>query len=351
MKVKLPGDRKERSDAKAIAGLGVERSKQAFRALYRAVVKIETGRAMPTSDDEDVMENFAVEMAQAMTIADTYGRARTLHEMRLRAPDVAGDHSKQFRALIEGNYAAVFAGIDDVLEDLHVDAYDLPEPPADTPESLAGWMELPFDEAVSTILEREPELAQGFIAAANAYNHHGFALARATSINIAREVQAALTSGLREGRSPEAVARDLVDKDDGFDDAYMRVVAMTNFASAYSAGRERQMRAPEVAGAVLAHVVKSALLPTTRPNHRACHNFVASPDDQLWHSLSPLLGYNCYCRKRPIFRAEAAQLGLVLDRNGNLPAATRPDGAEPDSNAFGKRSDLRFYDSGGGVIR
>jgi hypothetical protein len=126
---------------------------------------------------------------------------------------------------------------------------------------------------------------------------------------------------------------------------------MTNFASAYTAGREQQMRAPAVKNAIVAHIFKSALLPSTRENHKACHNFMADPDDPQWHSISPLLGYNCYCRKRPIFTFEAAKHGIVLGPDGKMPPASRPEGGEPDSNYFGKRSDIRFYSSTGGIIQ
>lgn len=351
-KVKLPGDKRERSDAKSIAGVANARVQNSFRAMYSFVVKLEMGKRRPSQKDEESVENFAVEMAQAMTMADTYGRMRTLHEMRRRAPQVAGEHSLQFRALVEGHFAAVFAGMDDnvTMEDLHVDINNLPEPPADAPENIAGWIELPFDEAIAAIMDREPVLAQGFAAAARAYNKHSFALARATAINISREVRNGLAQALKDGKSADAAGRELLDRSDGFDDAYMRTVAMTNFASAYTAGREQQMRAPAVKDAIIAHVFKSALLPSTRANHKACHNFIADPDDPQWHSLSPLLGYNCYCRKRPIFTFEAAKHGLVLDHTGRLPAARRPEGAEPDSNHFGKRSDLRFYSSTGGIV-
>lgn len=350
--VKLPGDKREKADAKAVAGAANRRVQNSFRALYSFIVKLEVGQRRVSAKEEESVENFAVQMAQAMTMADTYGRMRTLHEMRLRAPQVAGEHSSKFRALAEGNFAAVFAGIDDAgtLEDLHVDVSEIPEPPADAPENIAGWIELPFDEAVAAIMDREPVLADGFMAAARAYNRHSFALARATSINIAREVRNALASGIREGKAADVVGKELVDKFDGFDDNYMRTVAMTNFASAYTAGREQQMRSPAVKNAIVAHIFKSALLPSTRANHRACHNFIAGPDDPQWHSLSPLLGYNCYCRKRPIFMFEAAQHGIVLDADGRMPPAKRPDGAEPDSNNFGKRSDLRFYNNAGGIV-
>jgi hypothetical protein len=344
-KVKLPGDKRERNDAKAIAGVANARVQASFRALYSFIVKLEVGKRRPTQKEEEAVENFAVQMAQSMTMADTYGRMRTLHEMRRRAPQVAGEHSLAFRKLTETTFAAVFAGVEDeqTLEDLHVDVSELPPPPEDTPENVAGWIELPFPEAVAAIMDREPVLADGFAAAARAYNKHSFALARATSVNIAREVRNSISLGLQQGKSAEAVGKELVDRNDGFDDAYMRTVAMTNFASAYTAGREQQMRAPAVKNAIVAHIFKSALLPSTRENHKACHNFMADPDDGLWDYLSPLLGYQCYCRKRPIFMVEAAQHGIVLGPDGKMPPAKRPDGAEPDSNYFGHRADKRFY--------
>lgn len=355
---KLPGDVRERMDAKSIAGAARQRVQASFTALAKLVTKIELG-LRPSQKDEAVVERFAADMAQAMVIADLCGRMRTVTEMRLRAGHVIGEGSSGFAKLVASKtYAAVFAGVDEsgpfdevkaaLPEDAPIDKGAVQGgEPTDAPARVSGWLELPFEEAVATVVEREPELANGFVEAARAYNRHGFALARATSVNLAQEVKSQIVRGLQEGKSPEKVAKEMEELDPQFDSAYMRVVAMTNFASAYTAGRERQMRAPSVAPHIVAHIFKSALLPTTRPNHKACHNFMADANDPLWNGLSPLLGYNCFCRVRPIFMFEAQQHGIVLTAAGKMPAATRPVGAEPDSNLFGQRADMRFYDSSG----
>lgn len=326
------GAGKDRSDAKALRDAAGKRIREAFLRLLEVVVKIEKGDS-PNRRDEKRVEEFAIEMSQAMTILDMYGRLRTINEMRRQAPHAVNTQSdKALRKIAESvTFSAVFA--------------------ADEPVNVVDFLELPFKEAIEAIFDREPMVAKGYQQAADAYLKHGFALARKTAEGMAEdlqrteEVQDVLARSIAQGWGTKKTIDKMFELDPEFDENYLYTVAQTNLAGAYVAGREKQMREPNVSKHIVAHIFKSALLPTSRPNHVACDGFIADPDDPLWDYLSPLLGYNCYCRKRPIFRSEAKSLGLDLDANGKLAPASRPPGAEPDNQSFGKRSDKRFYNS------
>lgn len=318
---------KEKLDTKRLLTVASDRIKKAFRDLARMVRDVEIGNTPLTSEQEDVLENFSQEMIRGMVLSDVYGRMRTMQELAVK----------------EGEAAAVVAGVTNIYK-LTASSHRRIFADQDTPDNIVEWLDLPFDEAAAHIAEREPMLAKGWVAAAEAYARHGFALARNTSILLAEELRNRIADAIREGQNPEEVAEDAQWLSHDFDKNYMQTVAATNFASAYVAGREQQMRSPGVAKHIGAHIFKSALLPTTRPNHRACHDFIADPDDPLWEYISPLLGYNCYCRKRPIFNTELKAMGLEVDpRTGKLPPARRPAGAEPDSMHFGRRSDKVYY--------
>lgn len=317
----------EKLDTKALTAAATERIRSAFRDLARMVRDIETRKVPPTSEQLDVLERFGKTLTQGMILCDVYGRMRTMQELATKEGEGAavGAGITNLRMLAERSHVRIFADDDS------------------NPQNLVEWLDLPFEEAAAHIAEREPMLAEGWIQASEAYSRHGFALARNTSIELAQELQRRFSEAIIEGRNPLDEAKDAQWLSKDFDRQYMNVVASTNFASAYVAGREKQMRSPGVAKHVVAHVFKSALLATTRPNHRACHNFIADPEDPLWNYLSPLLGFQCYCRKRPVFKSELSQYNLELQPDGKIPPAKRPEGAEPDNNYFGHRPDQKFY--------
>lgn len=316
----------EKLDTKALTANANERIKKAFRDLAKMVAQIETQKTPPSHKQEQVLENFANEMVKGMTLCDVYGRMRTMQELEAK----------------EGEEATVKAGVNN-LKFLADRTHRRIFTDEDKNPNLVEWLDLPFEEAAAHIAEREPMLAEGWEEAAQAYARHGFALARNTAIELAQELQRRFSDAILEGRNPLDEAKDAQWLSKDFDRQYMNVVASTNFASAYVAGREKQMRTPGVQKHIAAHIFKSALLPTTRPNHRACHDFLAAPDDPLWNYLSPLLGYQCYCRKRPVFKAEIRFYNVPLTEEGVVRPATRPPGAEPDNAHFGHRQDLVFY--------
>ena len=183
---------------------------------------------------------------------------------------------------------------------------------------------IPHEQAIDSILDRHPTIAQGWEAARDEWLRGGYALARATSDRIARRVRQIVTKALREGTPHHEAVTGIVralrsgDPDgpaNGFTRAYAGVVLRTNLASAYGDGRMAQARESGVA----ALRFEATLDPDCRPNHRAAHGLVARPDDPVWDLLKPPLGYQCRC-------------ALSLDPLAKkVPARARvPRGAHPD---------------------
>lgn len=186
----------------------------------------------------------------------------------------------------------------------------LPEP---TPEPLPR---VPFTEAVGDMLAREPRLAQTAEEVAAAYNEqHGFALARASSLEATKRVKDSVARILHTGQPlgaavksvrglVAAIGEDLAD----WTRAYTETALHTNIATAYSAGRFRQMAEPAVAYAIGALMFDGPDDDSARPNHVAALGLIAAPDDPVWDALAPPLG----------FRAVEAG-ALVSTERGDVP--------------------------------
>jgi len=77
--------------------------------------------------------------------------------------------------------------------------------------------------------------------------------------------------------------------------SYADTVYRTNVATAYSAGRMRQLADPEVADVVRGLRYTAVGDSDTRPSHKAMDGFTAPADDPVWHRVAPPAGYNCRC--------------------------------------------------------
>lgn len=174
--------------------------------------------------------------------------------------------------------------------------------------------EVQFKEAVADVLSRQPELADGWKAVADVYaERHGFACARAMDVAVTERVQRVVADVVRGegGPDPRKVIRELGD----WTQAYADTVYETSVRTAYTAGMWARMAEPSVARVLPGARFVSALLPTSRPNHTACHGLTAPTDSLLWNVFSPPLGYRCKCALREISIFEAKREGL-LDAQG-----------------------------------
>lgn len=165
--------------------------------------------------------------------------------------------------------------------------------------------DVPFQEAVSDLLSREPRLAQGWQEVQRVWTQErGFALARSASATLTDQVQLRLAQQVREGVPVHKAASELVKlaraHQADWTQSYAQTVYRTNLTTAFTAGRLRQARAPEVRRVAPAFRFDAVGDHDTRKNHNAADGLVAMQEDPVWRKLSPPLGYNCFLPGTPV---------------------------------------------------
>lgn len=223
---------------------------------------------------------------------------------------------------------------------------------------VSGLPSVPFPEAVSDLLAREPRLARSAGEVARAYGErHAFAVAKSTQLKVTQRVQKAVARAMDRGVETESIYRAIrgVAGQAGEDMAdwtrsYAETVWRTNMATAYSAGRFRQMADPAVAYAIGALMFAG---PTdresqggdARDNHVAAVGLIGAPDDPGWQKIAPPLGYNCRHRLDLISWGELKRRRLVQP-DGTVRRMRIPSGAFPDKGfRVGGRPDQLIYGS------
>lgn len=232
---------------------------------------------------------------------------------------------------------------------------DDPEPEDQAPEILTFAdtpvvPHVPFGEAVDDIVSREPRLALGWRAVADLYKRaHAFALAKSADASLTTRVQKMIQGFLRTGKTVAQAAVEItregvLNEIRGWTRAYADTVYETNIATAYAAGRARQAKDPDIRRVMAAFRYVSALLESTRPNHRAAHGLVAGVDDPVWEAIYPPNGHRCRCAARLVSKSELRRMNLLSDRGAVM--RSEPAGFEAahrDEGFGGGRPDRRIY--------
>lgn len=76
---------------------------------------------------------------------------------------------------------------------------------------------------------------------------------------------------------------------------YLETVFRTNVATAYGAGRFRQLADPAVVAARPYRMYRASGDGRTRANHRALDKLIFDAANTLWFSIAPPNGFNCRC--------------------------------------------------------
>ena len=208
-----------------------------------------------------------------------------------------------------------------------------------------------FEEAFEALMAREPILARSREEINKAYGlGTKFAVAKLPDklgADAARNITVRLWEKTAElgiqGRSPTD-ARQVLSEIGNFSESYAETIYRTNLASAYTAGRFKQMQDPDVRAVAPAFEFNAVGDADTRKNHGAADGAIAGVGDALWDKVSPPLGYNCRCDLRVVDRFDMEERGL-LDAKGNpkryIPASFR--NAHPDKGFVIQRPDRRIY--------
>lgn len=177
--------------------------------------------------------------------------------------------------------------------------------------------QVPFTEAVGSLLEREPRLGASWQEIAELYQHGpAFAAVRSASLQVTEHVQRAVTVLLDQG-APVPTAERVVAEIGGWGRAYAETVYRTNVATAYMDGRREESLRPLVRARMPAWELFTAQDVDVRDNHEDGHGFIAATDDPIWGTLAPPLGFNCRCQVRLVSVEELEARGL-LDAAGGV---------------------------------
>lgn len=183
---------------------------------------------------------------------------------------------------------------------------------------------VPFREALSDLVTREPRLANTAKEVADLYtNRHAFALARSAEHSITTAVQGFIERSVITG-TPVSKAADIIAELGDFTKGYARMAYRTNLSTAWTAGRMQQAREPAVKVALPAFerfsVLDSALRsgrPQDGPkngvkeNHRAAHGLIMGTSDARWSRFAPPSGYGERCGLRLVPIGELRRRGLI----------------------------------------
>ncbi len=165
--------------------------------------------------------------------------------------------------------------------------------------------QLPFKEAIESIVSREPRLSLDAVQTSRIYTfENGFAITADITKPILERVRKEILFAQSTGTTtPKAV--DIIRKVAGLDRNHANTVFRTVTGTAYNDGRFEKAKDPAVRRVVGALMLVSTGDSDTRSNHRAADGtgrfgnlWVATVDDPIWQpggrngGLLPLLGYN-----------------------------------------------------------
>lgn len=206
---------------------------------------------------------------------------------------------------------------------------------------------VPFKEAYEDILGREPRLVKSRAEIARAYSgDNGFAifhlpkkLAEKARLRLLTRVQKALADFAARGDSAASAGKKLASMGD-FMRSYAETIYRTNLATAFTAGRMRQMKDPDVRDVTPAFEFKTVNDVDVRKNHHNTQGLLAAVDDPAWDRYAPPLGYNCRCDLRAVDRWELKRKGITTLKP-HYPPNIRSGGPDPGFKAL--RTDKRVY--------
>ncbi len=174
-----------------------------------------------------------------------------------------------------------------------------------------------------------------------------FTVAKATHLDLLKDLKDAVTQAVAEGRTGREFARELepllrakgwwgkellTDPASGAQRLVqtgsphrLKTIYDTNTAAAYNAGRlAAQSQDPDRPYLMYVAVMDSV----TRPAHAALHGKVWPADDPIWQHLYPPNDYNCRCRVEAYSAAELAARNLSPVKGGRLETREEPVGRD-----------------------
>jgi SPP1 gp7 family putative phage head morphogenesis protein len=209
---------------------------------------------------------------------------------------------------------------------------------------------VPFKEAYEDILRREPRLVKSREEIARAYSgDNGFAimnlpkkLAENARLKLLQRVQKAIADFAAKGMGLGSV-REKLSAIGGFTRAYAENIYRTNLSTAFTAGRMKQMRDPDVLSVAPAFEFDAVNDSSTTKWCKNTHGLIAMTTDPAWDRYSPPLHWQCRSDLRVVDKYELRDRGILksLAKKPHYPANIAKGGPAPGFKV--DRTDRRVY--------
>jgi SPP1 gp7 family putative phage head morphogenesis protein len=220
-------------------------------------------------------------------------------------------------------------------------------------DTLFAMFNMTPEEVIAFLAKRRLETATDWRDAAKKARAGAFSAARTAGFDVLGDIQSAIASAMREGKTYEEFARELtpllqrkgwwgkaIDKETGevldvtaggkiasYGSPYrLRTIYQTNLQVAFMAGRYQAMQASKSTHPYWQYI---AIMDTrTRPSHAALNGRVFALSDPATQVAYPPNGYNCRCRARALTKRRLEEESLAVSASdGHIEEheITRPD--------------------------
>lgn len=187
---------------------------------------------------------------------------------------------------------------------LFVRQVEVPESGEQSRSLAAGvvdpFLRLPFDDALAYFLAKRIITPEQFRQLSDAARNRAFTATRLASDALVQRCRDLLAESIASGDGLREFRRGMLDGSlslgiEPASPAYLENVYRTNVASAYGAGRYRQITSDAVRAARPFVEYRATRDSRTRPHHAELHGAIFSQDDPDWHRYAPPNGYQCRC--------------------------------------------------------
>lgn len=216
--------------------------------------------------------------------------------------------------------------------------------------SAAEFGSLPFEEQIQFFRDKVNVPTRVWTDILNSQHDQAFMIAGAANADLLNDLRRTVDSVIAEGMDFRDFRRDFRDIAARHGWAYnggegwrANVIYETNLYQSYNAGRDAQMRDPDVVRARPWKLYRHSGSENPRPEHLDWDGLVLRHDDPFWDDHTPQNGWGCKCQVFTLSDADLDRQGLrpsrsprvqteqrvIGGRSGNPQTVTVPKGVDP----------------------
>jgi SPP1 gp7 family putative phage head morphogenesis protein len=330
------------TDYLAVADEPADRWRGCHADVYALADDAERQRAVdmlgrPVDLADDAMDAEAAEWSRwQQEIALVVGASESEAEALERLQEWAA-RASQDEAIAGGLYRTTMQA--DMAGQMFVRLIEAPETVPEQTRALdarprPSFLSMTFQEALDSFLERRIITPAEFRLLSDDAKQRAFTATRLASQQMVERAAVAIRRALETGSTLREFAAELAAESVSLgvtsaDPAYVENVFRTNTASAYSAGRFRQMRSPAVIAARPFVQFRATMDSRTTTICQSLHSKVFRQDDPSWHHLAPANHF--MCRSVMVVRREA---GGAVTRGSDITERPMPGFDAPPAVAL-----------------